>query len=87
MGIAKEAGMAGSLFTYFETKAELFNQLYLALKGEMAATAMKGFPADAKLREQFFHIWRNWIGRGREEALQGRLRSFVANVGLIVYRK
>jgi AcrR family transcriptional regulator len=30
MGIAKEAGVAnGSLFTYFETKADLFNQLYL----------------------------------------------------------
>jgi AcrR family transcriptional regulator len=29
-GIAKEAGVAnGSLFTYFETKTDLFNQLYL----------------------------------------------------------
>ena len=33
MGIAKEAGIAnGSLFTYFETKADLFNQLYLEIK-------------------------------------------------------
>ena len=32
-GIAKEAGVAnGSLFTYFETKTDLFNQLYLELK-------------------------------------------------------
>ena len=61
MGIAKEAGIAnGSLFTYFETKSELFNQLYLELKQEMASVAMKNFPAEADLREQFFHIWRNW---------------------------
>ena len=61
-GIAKEAGIAnGSLFTYFETKADLFNQLYLELKGEMASAALKGLPAGAELREQFFHVWRNWM--------------------------
>lgn len=61
MGIAKEAGIAnGSLFTYFETKSELFNQLYLDLKQDMASVAMTGFPEDAELREKFFHIWRNW---------------------------
>jgi AcrR family transcriptional regulator len=61
MGIAKEAGIAnGSLFTYFDTKAELFNQLYLELKQEMASVALKDLPAEADLREQFFHIWQNW---------------------------
>lgn len=60
MGIAEEAGIAnGSLFTYFATKSELFNQLYLELKQELTSVAMKGFPAEAELREQFFHIWRN----------------------------
>jgi AcrR family transcriptional regulator len=60
MGIAKEAGIPnGSLFTYFATKSDLFNQLYLDLKAEMASAAMKDFPAEAELREQFFHIWRN----------------------------
>ena len=62
MGIAKEAGVAnGSLFTYFETKADLFNQLYLELKTEMASAAMKDFPDDAELRTQFFHIWQRWM--------------------------
>ena len=61
MGIAKEAGVAnGSLFTYFETKADLFNQLYLQLKTEMAIAAMKDVPEDTDLREQFFQVWRNW---------------------------
>lgn len=60
-GIAKEARVAnGSLFTYFETKTDLFNQLYLELKSETAATAMKGFPEGADLRVQMFHVWRNW---------------------------
>ena len=60
--IAKEAGVAnGSLFTYFETKPDLFNQLYLELKGEMARAAMKDLPAGAELREQVFYIWRNWM--------------------------
>jgi AcrR family transcriptional regulator len=60
-GIAKEAGVPnGSLFTYFKTKTELLNQLYLELKGEMAAAALKGLPAKAEPREQFFRVWQNW---------------------------
>jgi len=61
--IAQEAGVSnGSLFTYFETKTELFNQLYLELKAGMASVALEGLPAKAKIREQFFHIWSNWMG-------------------------
>ena len=60
-GIAKEAGIPnGSLFTYFETKTELLNQLYLELKGEMAASALNGLPARGDPRERLFHTWRNW---------------------------
>jgi AcrR family transcriptional regulator len=41
-GIAKEAGVAnGSPFTYFETKTDLFNQLYLEIKTEIAAATLK----------------------------------------------
>jgi AcrR family transcriptional regulator len=60
-GIAKDAGIAnGSLFTYFETKTDLFNQLYLELKSEMAASALKDLSADAELRKQLFQVWQNW---------------------------
>jgi AcrR family transcriptional regulator len=60
--IAKEAGIAnGSLFTYFETKSDLLNALYLALKSDMAEAAMAGVPAAATLREQLFHSWSNWM--------------------------
>jgi len=60
--IAKEAGISnGSLFTYFETKTELFNQLYLELKIGMARAALDAFPAKADLRTQAFHVWSNWM--------------------------
>ncbi len=61
-GIAEDAGVAnGSLFTYFETKANLFNDLYLELKAEMAAATLKNPLAGADLHEELFHAWRNWM--------------------------
>lgn len=61
-GIAKEAGVAnGSLFTYFETKTDLFNHLYLELKAEMASATLKNHPVSAEPYEEFFHVWRNWM--------------------------
>ncbi len=59
--IAREAGVAnGSFFTYFETKAKLFNELYLELKAGMASAALEGLPARAGPRLQLAHIWSNW---------------------------
>lgn len=61
MGIAKQAGIPnGSLFTYFPTKADLFNQLYLELKTQMAAAAVKDVQEGEFSREHFFQVWRNW---------------------------
>ena len=61
--IAREAGISnGSLFTYFATKTDLFNQLYLELKTEMATAALAKFPAKADLRTRTFHVWSNWMG-------------------------
>lgn len=60
--IAKEAGVSnGSLFTYFGTKADLLNQLYLDLKAEMAAAALDGLPADSDLRGQLRSMWVHWL--------------------------
>ena len=60
-GIAKEAGVAnGSLFTYFETKTDLFNQLYLELKAEMASAATNALRPSADLHEQYYQVWQNW---------------------------
>jgi len=60
--IAKEAGVSnGSLFTYFETKADLLNQLYLELKVEMAAAAIGGLPTESDIRTQLLHMWTHWL--------------------------
>jgi AcrR family transcriptional regulator len=62
MKIAEEAGVAnGSLFTYFDTKADLLNQLYLELKAGMTSAALEGLPAEADLRKRMFHVWSNWM--------------------------
>ena len=59
--IAHEAGVAnGTLFTYFETKSDLFNQLYLELKTEMASVALDELPTEVDPQKQMFHIWSNW---------------------------
>jgi AcrR family transcriptional regulator len=56
--IANEAGVSnGSLFTYFETKADLLNHLYVELKTEMAAVALDGVPTKSGIRVQMLHMW------------------------------
>jgi AcrR family transcriptional regulator len=60
--IAKEAGVSnGSLFTYFSTKTDLLNQLFLELKTEMGEAALGGLPAGAEPREELRHLWRRWL--------------------------
>jgi len=60
--IAKEAGVSnGSVFVYFETKAALLNELYLALKAEMAAAATAGLDAGGDPREQVRRMWTQWL--------------------------
>ena len=60
--IAKAAGVAnGSLFTYFPTKTDLFSDLYIELKTEMAASAMDGMPTGESLRAQLQHMWSGWV--------------------------
>jgi AcrR family transcriptional regulator len=60
--IAKEAGVSnGSLFVYFDTKATLLNELYVALKSEMGAAAVDGLPVESDTREQVHHMWNQWL--------------------------
>jgi AcrR family transcriptional regulator len=60
--IAKEAGVSnGSLFVYFDTKAALLNELYVALKTEMTAAATAGLDARGEPREQVLHMWTHWL--------------------------
>ncbi len=60
--IAQEAGVAnGSLFTYFGTKADLLNHLYLELKAGQASAVLARLPVGAELREQLAHMWSQWM--------------------------
>jgi AcrR family transcriptional regulator len=60
--IAREAGVSnGSLFTYFDTKADLLNRLYLELKTDMGTAALSGSPSDGDVREQMFNMWSRWL--------------------------
>jgi AcrR family transcriptional regulator len=60
--IAREAGVAnGSLFIYFETKAELWNALYVELKTEMASASKDGAPPDADPKAALQHAWTGWV--------------------------
>jgi len=60
--IAKEAGVSnGSVFVYFDTKAALLNDLYLALKEEMMAAASAGLDTGGEPREQVRRMWTQWL--------------------------
>jgi AcrR family transcriptional regulator len=63
--IAAGAGVAeGTLFTYFPTKDALYNQLYLTLKQEVAATMTTDYPVAGSLKVRWRHIWDRYIGWG-----------------------
>ena len=60
--IASAAGISnGSLFTYFATKSELLNALFVALKLEMGAAAEYGLAADGDPHDQFRRMWNQWL--------------------------
>lgn len=63
--IAKLAGVAeGTLFTYFSSKEELLNQLYLFLKAELRQIMMLHYPLTADLKTQIHHVWQGYINWG-----------------------
>ncbi len=65
--IAKRAGLAeGTLFTYFATKDELLNELYVELKSEVYARVNAGFPRKASLEQRAWHVWSASIGWATE---------------------
>jgi AcrR family transcriptional regulator len=60
--IARRAGVAaGTLFTYFASKEELLNELYLDLKVEVYARVNAGFPHKASLERRAQHVWSSYL--------------------------
>jgi AcrR family transcriptional regulator len=63
--IAAAAGVAeGTLFTYFDSKDALLNDLYVELKQELAAAIMAGDPSDGTLPERWRQVWDSFIDWG-----------------------
>ena len=63
--IAKLAGVAeGTLFTYFATKDELLNRLYLELKEELSDAMLKSLPATRAPRDKLRYSWEQYVHWG-----------------------
>lgn len=60
--IARRADVAaGTLFTYFASKEELLNELYLELKTEVYARVNADFPYKGSLEARAHHIWASYL--------------------------
>jgi|SRR5579863_405151 len=67
--IARGAGVAeGTLFTYFENKDVLFQELYLHLKRSLAETVMPDYPHEADYRQRMEHVFRRYVSWGLANA-------------------
>ncbi|AIF47965.1 TetR/AcrR family transcriptional regulator [Dyella japonica] len=63
--IARMAGVAeGTLFTYFESKDVLLNELYLTLKSGLREQMLEGYPHRASARERARHAWNGYVDWG-----------------------
>lgn len=63
--IAQAANVAeGTLFTYFATKDELLNQLFVEIETDLAGVMTAPYPEDAGPRERIRHVWTRLIGWG-----------------------
>jgi AcrR family transcriptional regulator len=63
--IAKVAGVAeGTLFTYFESKDVLLNELYLGIKSDMREILMAGYPRSGSVEQRTRHVWQQYVDWG-----------------------
>lgn len=63
--IAKAAGVSeGTLFTYFPSKDDLLNDLFVEIEGKLARTMLAPYPMDASARDRLFIVWSRLIEWG-----------------------
>jgi AcrR family transcriptional regulator len=78
--IAKVAGVAeGTLFTYFATKDELLNRLYLELKAELADTMLPTVAKTSSSRNMLRHSWQQYVRWGVSQPAK---RKVLAQLGV-----
>ena len=74
--IAKKAGVPhGSVFTYFNSKVELLNELYLEVTNELTDTVLAAMPAGNDTRAQFHHLWVTWTHWGVSNPSKRRVQA------------
>lgn len=56
----------GTVFTYFPTKDELLNTIYLEIKRDLARAMLDAYPAQASLKQRTRHVWDSYIGWGHK---------------------
>jgi len=67
--IAKAAGVSeGTLFTYFPTKDDLLNQVFIEIETKLAATMSAPYPENASSRERLFIVWSRLLEWGLNHA-------------------
>lgn len=77
--IARRAGVAeGTLFTYFASKDELMNQLYLDLKQDLHAALLTTHPRNESLRNRSRHLWQAYIGWGLADPWKRKVMAQLA---------
>lgn len=82
--IAKGAGLAeGTMFTYFPSKDDLLNELYVELKTETYRRILADFPHQSGLRERAWHIWTEYL-RWAMEKPEERKVSVLLNLSAVV---
>lgn len=63
--IAQAAGVSeGTLFTYFPTKDDLLNQLFIEIETNLAEAMVASYPKNASPRERFRLVWERLIDWG-----------------------
>jgi len=82
--IARGAGIShGSLFQYFETKADLLNAAFLMLKSEIHVATLTDLPEAEEPLGQLRHLWVTWMHWGTSDPIRRRALSRLANEQVI----
>jgi AcrR family transcriptional regulator len=77
--IARVASVAeGTFFTYFATKDELLNQLYLSLKGELKDAMLASYPKKADMQARARHAWETFVDWGVSNPQKRRVMGLLA---------
>lgn len=67
--IAKAAGVSeGALFTYFPSKDDLLNELFVVTEARLAETIQAPYPAELSPRDRLFIVWSRLIDWGLQNS-------------------